>query len=98
MERVVSSGRIGKSIAKIAGVLVNLSMELLPDIRQAAGWGLAGVDARGIGHAIALELARQGAHVIGTATSDAGADGFAAKVAAACTTVSPKTTFRSGPE
>ena len=29
---------------------------------------------RGIGHAIALELARQGAHVIGTATTEAGAE------------------------
>src|ERR1700745_1141380 len=31
---------------------------------------------RGIGRAIALELARQGATVIGTATSDAGAQGI----------------------
>jgi len=33
---------------------------------------------RGIGHAIALELARQGAKVVGTATTDQGAKGIAA--------------------
>ena len=31
---------------------------------------------RGIGRAIAVELARQGATVIGTATSESGADGI----------------------
>jgi len=43
---------------------------------------------RGIGKAIALELARQGASVAGTATSDAGADGIRQYLAAeglACT-------------
>ena len=38
---------------------------------------------RGIGHAIALELARQGAVVAGTATSDAGADRIRQDLAAA---------------
>ncbi|TWG85470.1 3-oxoacyl-[acyl-carrier-protein] reductase [Cupriavidus gilardii J11] len=38
---------------------------------------------RGIGRAIALELARQGAFVIGTATSDAGADAISAYLAEA---------------
>jgi 3-oxoacyl-[acyl-carrier protein] reductase len=37
---------------------------------------------RGIGQAIALELARQGAHVIGTATSAAGAEAISAGLAA----------------
>jgi len=35
---------------------------------------------RGIGEAIALELARQGARVVGTATSQAGADAIAARL------------------
>ena len=38
---------------------------------------------RGIGRAIALELARQGATVIGTATSEAGAKGIDEALAAA---------------
>lgn len=38
---------------------------------------------RGIGRAIALELARQGAFVIGTATSDAGADAISSYLAEA---------------
>lgn len=38
---------------------------------------------RGIGQAIALELARAGAKVAGTATSQAGADGIGAAIAAA---------------
>ncbi len=38
---------------------------------------------RGIGRAIALELARQGATVIGTATSEAGAQGISAALAEA---------------
>ncbi len=37
---------------------------------------------RGIGRAIALELARQGATVIGTATSEAGAAGISEALAA----------------
>ena len=37
---------------------------------------------RGIGRAIALELARQGARVVGTATSDAGAAGISSLLAA----------------
>jgi 3-oxoacyl-[acyl-carrier protein] reductase len=36
---------------------------------------------RGIGHAIAAELARQGATVVGTATTDAGAQGIAEALA-----------------
>ena len=38
---------------------------------------------RGIGSAIALELARAGATVVGTATSNAGAEGIAAQIKAA---------------
>src|SRR5690606_24011475 len=36
---------------------------------------------RGIGRAIALELAARGAHVVGTATSQAGADAISAMLA-----------------
>ncbi|MFT4102214.1 MAG: SDR family NAD(P)-dependent oxidoreductase, partial [Burkholderiaceae bacterium] len=38
---------------------------------------------RGIGHAIALELARQGATVVGTGTSEASAARFGEALAAA---------------
>ena len=38
---------------------------------------------RGIGHAIALELGRQGAFVVGTATSQAGADAIGQQFATA---------------
>uniref|UniRef100_UPI00329A49D6 SDR family NAD(P)-dependent oxidoreductase n=1 Tax=Salmonella enterica TaxID=28901 RepID=UPI00329A49D6 len=46
------------------------NLELSQDIALVTG------ASRGIGRAIALELARRGASVVGTATSEAGAQGI----------------------